>query len=184
MELFTSKYQALFFKLLRATGDEVDAVAKEFAHNLEVGAHVLGLPACVCRPSHAPLRSQKGASLLGKPMCLTPGIWLDACRSWTNSSLRAAPLQAAATSWAASVHYHTPCSCPSTLRSMLHQSCCRCVAAPASCMWYASVRHAAEAVYLNRITLLAFMSVPPHAGIATSRRVGSFSAGPPWPPHA
>lgn len=43
VELFTSKYQALFFKLLRATGDEVDAAAKEFAHNLQVG---------VCRPAY------------------------------------------------------------------------------------------------------------------------------------
>ena len=36
VELFTSKYQGLFFKLLRATKDEVEPLKGELAHNLEV----------------------------------------------------------------------------------------------------------------------------------------------------
>ena len=36
VELFTSKYQGLFFKLLRATGDEIGPLKEELAHNLEV----------------------------------------------------------------------------------------------------------------------------------------------------
>ncbi len=37
VELFSSKYQALFFKLLRAgSDDEVTELATQLAHNLEV----------------------------------------------------------------------------------------------------------------------------------------------------
>ena len=37
VELFSSKYQSLFFKLLRAgSDDEVNELAKQLEHNLEV----------------------------------------------------------------------------------------------------------------------------------------------------